>query len=155
LHDARIDHGAAPGHPLDRLDELGDGGHAALQHIADPAPAGEQLHRLVDLRVRREHQDPDLGELVSDDARRLEPLGLVSRRHANVDDHQVGRAVTHPLEQLGRVAGLADDVEPGLLEQARESFAEQDVVVRQRYADGGRLHRIETIIRDARPASPR
>ena len=34
-------------------------------------------------------------------------------------------------EQLVAVAGLADDLEAGALEQARETLAEQDVVVRE------------------------
>ena len=37
--------------------------------------------------------------------------------------------VAHELDQLVRVARLADDVEVGSLEQACEPFAEQDVVV--------------------------
>ena len=44
-------------------------------------------------------------------------------------------ALAHELEELGRVPGLADDREPGPREQAREPLAEQDVVVRKRYAD--------------------
>ena len=74
-------------------------------------------------------------ELLADHARGVEALGLVVRRHPDVDDHQVGRALAHELEELGRVARLADDREPGPLEQAREPLAEQDVVVRKRYAD--------------------
>jgi hypothetical protein len=111
--------------------------------------AGEQLHRLLDLDVRRQDEDPGLGELVTDHARGLEPLGLVIGRHADVDYRHVGLMLTNQGEEAGRVAGLADDLEPGPLEQAQQPFAEQDVVVRERYSDRVRLHRVETIIRNA------
>jgi len=37
--------------------------------------------------------------------------------------------LAHEREQLVRVAGLADDLKVGPLEQAREPFAEEDIVV--------------------------
>ena len=75
------------------------------------------------------------------------------RGHPDVDDHHVGSLRADELEQLGRVARLADDVEPRPLEQARQALAEQDVVVRKRDPDRGRLHRYEAIIRDAGAAT--
>jgi len=39
--------------------------------------------------------------------------------------------LSHELDQLVRVARLADDLEVGSLEQAREPFAQKDVVVCQ------------------------
>jgi hypothetical protein len=37
--------------------------------------------------------------------------------------------LAHEREQLGRVAGLADDLKVAALEQARQPFAEEDIVV--------------------------
>jgi hypothetical protein len=150
-HKAGIDHGAAPGDPFDRLHEVLHVRHTALQDIADPLPALEELHRMLHLDVRRQDEDPDLGKLLADHLRGVKPLRLVIGRHPDVDDHELGRALTHELEQLGRVARLPDDREPGPLQQADKSLSEQDVVVRKSYADRVRLHRIETIIRDAHP----
>ena len=50
----------------------------------------------------------------------------------------VGSVLAHERDQLVAVAGLADDLEPETLEQARETLAEQDVVVGQDDA-GARL----------------
>ena len=97
-----------------------------------------------------------LGELLADHPRGVEPLGLVVRRHADVDDHEVGRVLTHELEQLGRVARPGRrPSNPDPSSRLREPLAEQDVVVRERYADRGRLHRIETIMRVRAPDVPR
>ena len=73
-----------------------------------PSPAGEQLHRLVDLDVRRQHQDAGARKLGADHARGLEPLGLMVRRHADVDDYEVRLVLAHQLEQRGSVACLPD-----------------------------------------------
>jgi hypothetical protein len=51
------------------------------------------------------------------------------RRHADVDDYELGLVLADEREQLVRVAGLADDLKVGPLEQAREPFAEEDIVV--------------------------
>ena len=58
-------------------------------------------------------------------------------RHPDVDDHELGLVLAHELDQLVRVARLADDLEVGSLEQACEPLAEQDVVVGHDDADCG------------------
>jgi hypothetical protein len=63
------------------------------------------------------------------------------RVHPDVQDHEVRLLRPHEREELGGVACLADDLEPGTLEQARKAFPEQDVVVRERYARLGLVHR--------------
>ena len=61
-------------------------------------------------------------------------------RHPNVDDDELRLVLTNELEELVRVAGLTDDLEVRPLEQARETFAQKDVVVGDDYASvGGRL----------------
>ena len=44
------------------------------------------------------------------------------------------------LDQIGGVAALAHDLEAGTLEQARQTLAEEDVVVRQHHARRARRH---------------
>jgi hypothetical protein len=53
----------------------------------------------------------------------------VARRHADVDDCELGLMVAHELEELGRRARLPDDFEPRAVEQARQALAEKDVIV--------------------------
>ena len=78
-------------------------------------------------------QDAGLGVLLADLAGRVQALGGVGRGHADVDDRQVGRLVGDQGQELGGVAGLADDLEPGAFHEAGEALAEQDVVVGQDY----------------------
>jgi hypothetical protein len=47
----------------------------------------------------------------------------------SVDDHEIRLAVANELDQLIRVAGLSDDLEVRSLEQAREPFAQENIVV--------------------------
>ena len=68
-------------------------------------------------------------QLLADRARRVEALGRVRRRHADVDDGELRPLLAHERDELVAVAGLADDLEAEPLEQAREPLAEQDVVV--------------------------
>ncbi len=51
------------------------------------------------------------------------------RRHPDVDDHELGLLLAHEIEELVRVSGLAYDLKVRPLEQAREPFAEEDIVV--------------------------
>jgi hypothetical protein len=53
----------------------------------------------------------------------------VRGRHPDVDDHELGLARAHEPEELVGVARLTDDLEAGPFEQAREAFAQEDVVV--------------------------
>ncbi|MDX6412516.1 MAG: hypothetical protein QOE91_2032, partial [Gaiellaceae bacterium] len=50
--------------------------------------------------------------------------------HPDVDKGELGPVLANERDQLGAVAALAHDLEPGALEQARETFAKEDVVVR-------------------------
>ena len=69
------------------------------------------------------------GQLRADHPRGLQALGGLRRRHPDVDDSQVGPGRTDQGEQPGSVPRLAGDVEPGTVEQAGETFAQQDIVV--------------------------
>ena len=56
------------------------------------------------------------GQLGADDARRLQALVGVRGRHADVDHDDVGAVRADLAQQVVAVAGLADDLEAGLLE---------------------------------------
>ena len=57
------------------------------------------------------------------------PFRRVRGRHPDVDDHQLRLVLAHKREKVIGVARLADDLEVRALEQAREPFAQEDVVV--------------------------
>src|SRR5262249_22809925 len=70
-----------------------------------------------------------------------------------------GLLLADQVEQARAVAGLADDLEPGPLEQAREALAQKDVVVRDddsSRAVRGRLDAVHlTPLPPAPPTRPR
>ena len=74
--------------------------------------------------------------LVADPLRGDEALVGVRRRHPDVDDGGVGRGAPHLSQQLVGVAGLAGDVDPGVLEQADDALAGEHRVVGDDYAHG-------------------
>ena len=84
--------------------------------------------------MRGKHEDRGLRHLLADHASGFETLARVTWRHPDVDDREVGPTRANELDQLGGVAALAHDVEAGTLEQARQTLAEKDVVVRQHHA---------------------
>lgn len=79
--------------------------------------------------MRRQHQDGGVGTLFADHPGRVEALGGVGRRHPNVGHNEVRIHGPNHLEQLGPVTGLTDDVQTRALQQARQAFAKQHVVV--------------------------
>jgi hypothetical protein len=129
LHETRVDDGSARRDPLKCIHELVHRQDAALEQVADPIPGREELCRILDLDMRREDEDAGLGKLLTNRLRCGEPFGGMRRRHADVDDDELGLVLAHEREQFGRVAGLADDLEVAALEQARQPFAEEDIVV--------------------------
>jgi len=92
---------------------------------------GEQLHRLLDLRMRRENQDAYSGEFLADHPRRVEALSQMIRGHPDVDDGEVRTMLPDQGQKPRRVVGLAHHLEPCAFEQARDSLPKQDVIVRQ------------------------
>ena len=101
------------------------------------------------LDIRGENDDRGLGDFVANYPSRIEPFRCVARRHPDVHDRKLGPMLSDERDQIGRVAALADDLESSALEQARQTFAEQDIVVRQRHPGRDRGH-----VADYRLASP-
>jgi undecaprenyl-diphosphatase len=140
LNQDRVHDRGAADDPLQRLDEVLDVGHPALQQIAAALTAGEQVHRVLDLDVRRQDQDGDPGELRPDHPGRVQAFGGMAGRHPDVHDHQLGLLLPHQLHELRGVAGLPGHGKARTLEQAREPLAQQDVIVSQRDTNPGLGH---------------
>ena len=92
-------------------------------------PAAQQLHRMLDLHMRREQQDGDIGELLADYPRRIEPLGAMRWRHPNVGHHQLRRALANEREQLPTVTGLPHHIEPRTVQQTGQTLPKQQIVI--------------------------
>ena len=92
------------------------------------------------LDVCGENEDRRRRDLLANHPRRLEPFRCVARRHPDVDDHELGLVLADELDQLGGVPALAHDLEVGTLEQARQTLAEEDVVVGHDHAGRARGH---------------
>ena len=76
------------------------------------------------LDVLREHEDGRLRTQAADLGGSPHALVLVGRRHANVDDREVGLVLGDDREQRLGVAHATDDLVHVVLEQAGEAFAE-------------------------------
>src|SRR5262245_57600384 len=129
-----VDHRTSLAYPFQRVDKVVGLHYSALQEVADAVPTLEQVERRVDLDVRREHEDPDLGELAPNRPGSLQPFLIVGRRHSDVDDHEVRGLIAAGRLERQCVAGLADDVVTGSAEHAGDAFAHEDVVVRHHNA---------------------
>ena len=113
-----------------RVRELGHVGDAVLEEVADALVARlEQLARVRGNEVLREEQDAGARVQPADRLGGAHALVGARRRHADVDDGDVGRLVGHVLEQLVRAPGLGDDPHAGLFEQAGDAVADEHGVV--------------------------
>ena len=98
-----------------RLDEVAV--DAGLQHVAR-RPGPQRFEEVLLVVVHREHQQPDLGRA----ARRARaaawrPVSAASRRRGST---RSGVELQRPVDGLGAVGGLGDDLEVGLgVEDAR------------------------------------
>ncbi|MBV9449910.1 MAG: hypothetical protein JO345_28865 [Streptosporangiaceae bacterium] len=135
-----IDDRAAPHQALERPDEIVDVDDPALEQVAASLATGQEVHRMLDLHVRGQDEDGDAGEIQADLASRVETLGGMAGRHPDVHDHQFGPLITDKREQLRGIPALPDDLEPRAVQQARETLAQQDVIVSQRDPDGDLGH---------------
>ena len=141
LDERGIDDRGALDDPLERVDELLDVRDTALEQVAAPLAAREQRGRALHLHVRGESDDGGIRKLLADRLGGFEALGRVRGRHANVDDHEVRPKLAHQVDQLGRVPALTHHLETGTLEQAGETLAHEDLVVRQHDPGRARAHR--------------
>jgi hypothetical protein len=82
-----------------------------------------------------ENEDRRLRKLLADLVGGIQTLGRVARRHSDVDDRQLGPVFANERNQLGGIVALARDFKAGTLEQARQPFAEEHVVIRENDSD--------------------
>ena len=140
LDERGIDDRSSLDDPLQRLDELVHVRDAALQQVATALAAGQEFGRPLDLNVSGENDDCRLRELLADGRGGIETFAGMGRRHPDVDDREVGTKLADEVDQPGRGAGLADDLEAGTLEQACQPLAEKNVVVGQHHLRAARAH---------------
>ena len=113
-----------------RVDEAVDLGDPVLEQVADALAArGQQVDRVVLLDVLREDEDPGLRQLLADRRRRPQAVVGVVGGHPDVDDRDVGLVGAHLAQQVLGVGRLADDLDPGLVEQARDPLPQQHRVL--------------------------
>ena len=143
LNERGIDDRSSVNDPFERLDELVHIGDAALQQVAAALAAGEQVRRLLDLDVSGENEDRGLRDLLADHAGGIETLGRVAGGHPDVDDRELRSMLANERHEHGGVGALAHDVEAGALEQTRQAFAQEDVVVRQDDACAAFAHTVD------------
>jgi hypothetical protein len=133
--DRRVERRSALGHPPHGLGEVVDVGDAVLEQVADALGAlGQQLHGVLGLGVLREHDDADARVGLADAARGAHALVGVGRRHANVDDGDVGLDRGDVVHEIDGVLGLGDDLEARVREHARDALAHESRIVGDNHA---------------------
>src|SRR3954454_15629586 len=128
--DLRVQRRAATGDAAHRVGEGVHVRHAVLEQVARGLRGlRQQVERVGLLDVLAEHEHARAGVLRADLAGRAQPLVGVAGRHADVDDRDVGLVGADLAEQVLGVAGLAGDLEAGVLEQPDETLAQQHGVL--------------------------
>jgi hypothetical protein len=56
----------------------------------------------------------------------------VVRRHPDIHHHQVRPMLAHKSDQLRRIAALPNNLKARALKQARETLAEENIIIRER-----------------------
>src|SRR5262245_23664689 len=129
-HDVGVEHGAAVGHPVNRIDQCRDVDDMVLQQVAEPLRVVlRESSGVAALQRLRQQQDAEAVVLLAQLRRRASALVREARRHPDVDQRDV-RPVLHDeaLELVG-VAGHRTGLDVGLGEQPGQPFAEQHRVV--------------------------
>ena len=103
LDERRVDHRAALDDPLQRVGELVDVGDAALEQVAAaPCPPASRSIACSTSTCAESTTMAVSGQLRADRARRVEALGRVRRRHADVDDGELGPVLAHERDRARR-----------------------------------------------------
>ena len=135
----RVEGRAARRHALDGVDELGDVAHAVLEQVADAGGVvADQLEHVGRLEVLREDEDRDRRMRAPDLGGGHQSIVGVARRHADVDDGDVGHVGAHLEHEVVGVVRAADHLVPGVPQQRRDALAQQRIVVGDHHAQGRR-----------------
>ena len=119
-------------------DELVDVGDAVLEQVAGARRRSPRaaVSASPSSTYCESTSTPTDGMALADLERRAQALVGVRRRQADVDDRDVRREAADLPQQLVGVVALGDHVEAGVAEQPRETLAQQDAVLGDRYAHG-------------------
>src|SRR3954452_3822871 len=90
---------------------------------------GQNLGCDADLYVLGEEDDAHVRMAAADLVRRLDPLVSLGRRHADVDDGQIGLAAVDRREQLVAGRRLRDDIDPLAAHEGHDALPQQRAVV--------------------------
>ena len=133
----RVERRAARRHALDGVDELRDVAHAVLEQVADAGGiVAHELEHVGRLEVLGEDEDRDRRMGAADLGGGHQSVVGVARRHADVDDGDVGHVGAHLEHEVVRVVRAADHLVPGVPEQRRDALAQQRIVVGDHHAQG-------------------
>lgn len=128
-YDLGVEDAAAGDDPPQRVGEFVGVGDAILEEVADAAgPVRRQREDVVGLDVLGEHEDADFGMLGSDGVGGTEPFVGVRRGHADVEHGHVGVQRVDETDSFLPVAGHADNIEAGVVQEGGEAAAEKDGV---------------------------
>src|SRR5699024_481832 len=110
---------------------------AVLEEVAEAGSAsGDELARVALLDVLAEHQHPHIRILLPDERGGADALVREGRRHAHVDDGEVGGERGDRAQQPVGLGDGADDLMSGVREQSGDALPEQDVVLGDHDAHG-------------------
>ena len=131
-----IEHRSASANSPDRVGKLGEVGDSILEEVADALGAvAQEFEGVAGACVVGEHEYTHIREVRPDLPRGPDaPISLGG--HADVDDSDVWFQTGDLVEELGRVRGLAHDVESSLGQQPRHPLPDKDRVVGEHYAHG-------------------
>ena len=124
-------HDALPGvDAADCIGQLLDACHALLEEVADArGRVFEQAHGVARLQVLGKDEHPGADVLLADSRRCDDALVGVGRRHADVDDREVGFLIAYERHQLIDVTRFADEFEACSHQQQCHAFSHEGCVV--------------------------
>ena len=129
-HDLGIERRATTGDAAQRIGELAHVGHAVLEQVADAAgPVGQQLAGVLRLHVLAQHQHRRARHQAARLDGRAQALVTLGRRHAHVDDRDVGPVLGHRGHERRPVADGGHDRGLAVLDEPDEALAQQDRIL--------------------------
>jgi hypothetical protein len=135
--DLGIQRATAPGDPGDSIDEAVEITDALFKQVANSLSAvPDQVERVALLVVLGKHQHAGVWPPAAQLDRGSQPIVAVSRWHVDIGDHDGGTVSEALAQQIGGLAGLGDDIEPGLGEQSRDPLPQEDVVLTDYHSQG-------------------
>lgn len=95
---------------------------------------------MLDFHMRRQHHHRRLREIPLNHPGRRQALGRELRRHPDIHHGQVRPFPPDEFHEFCGVADLADDLQSGAVQQARQAFAQEDVIIGQHHSRAAGAH---------------